>query len=262
MSVKLPEGWGGLTAVVRHDVDDLGGLVTDLLSFYDALGLQPDWLTHSSRRGRPWAFTEKRLLELSRDQTIWRLYLSSKDDNPAGNCHLHLRTDPKVSEFERRWSGLFVSGSAGVEPLRDMAALLQRRFGLIQAGIMKHTRRSDMEQEAVQGGNYAEAAPAIVERIEWDAWKWRLGHTRLRRLYPVTIIGSEIWAQLPPMPAFEPAPTIGELGTCKILEAWPTLCDPRDPAFLRGTRALREWLWPYTIQNPADHVDNDPPGGQ
>jgi hypothetical protein len=260
MSVKLPDGWLGLAAVVRHDVDDLGGLVADLRSFYDDLGVQPNWLTHSSRRGRPWAFQEKRLLELSGDRTIWRLYLSSKDDNPAGSCYLHLRDDPKITEFERRWSGVFIHESLGVGPLRTIAALLERRFGLVQAGMMRQRRRPDMEREAVEGGNRAEADPSIVERIEWDAWNWRLSHTRLRRLYPVTIIGSEMWAQLPPMPAFEPVPTIEDLGTCKLLQAWPTLCEPRDPAFLRGTRALREWLWPYTIQNPADHVDNDPSG--
>jgi hypothetical protein len=43
-----------------------------------------------------------------------------------------------------------------------------------------------------------------------------------------------------------------------VLTAWPTLCEPRDPDFLRATRELRRWLWPFTIQNPADHVDNDP----
>jgi hypothetical protein len=42
------------------------------------------------------------------------------------------------------------------------------------------------------------------------------------------------------------------------MRAWPTLCEPRDPAFLRANRELRAWLWPYTIQNPADHVDQDP----
>ena len=63
---------------------------------------------------------------------------------------------------------------------------------------------------------------------------------------------------MPPLPRLEPMPAIEDLGNCKVLTAWPELCDPRDPAFLRGTVALREWLWPYTIQNPADHIDADP----
>lgn len=261
MFVNHPEGWVGLAAVVRHDVDDLDGLLSELLSFYERLEVKPDWLLYSGRKGKPFAFKEKRLLELSRQPRITRLSLASKTDaNPAGTCHLYVRDDPAISEFEWRWSGIYIHESLGVEPLETMAALLDRRFGLLQAGLMRHRRRPDIHREALNGGNYAECTPEVLERIEWDAWKWRRSHTMLRRLYPITIIGPELWAKLPPMPAFEPAPTIEDLGTCKLLRAWPTLCAPRDPAFLRGTRALREWLWPYTIQNPADHVDNDPPG--
>ena len=76
---------------------------------------------------------------------------------------------------------------------------------------------------------------------------------------PITVVGPSIWATLPPMPVFDPMPRVEDLGDCKVLTAWPTLCEPRDPAFLRGTRDLRAWLWPYTIQNPADHLDRDPP---
>ena len=95
-------------------------------------------------------------------------------------------------------------------------------------------------------------------RIDFDAMHPHQALQHLRRLYPVTIIGPEIWAALPPLPRLDPMPTIEDLGNCKVLTAWPELCDPRDPAFLRGTVALREWLWPYTIQNPADHIDADP----
>lgn len=99
---------------------------------------------------------------------------------------------------------------------------------------------------------------ATAARLHEDGMLRRLTDRRLRRLYPVTIIGPALWAELPPMPTFDPMPMVEELGDCKILRAWPTLCEPRDPAFLRATRELRAWLWPYTIQNPADHVDNDP----
>lgn len=76
--------------------------------------------------------------------------------------------------------------------------------------------------------------------------------TKLRRLYPITIIGSEIWSRLPAMPAVEPVPVVEDIGDCKMLTVWPELVGPRDPAFLAGTVELRRWLWPYTIQNPAD----------
>jgi hypothetical protein len=97
-----------------------------------------------------------------------------------------------------------------------------------------------------------------LKRSDFDAMNCREAHQKLRRLYPVTIIGPEIWAKLPPLPALDNPPIVTDLGNCKVLTAWPALCDPRDPAFLRGTEALRAWLWPHTIQNPADHVDEDP----
>ena len=116
-------------------------------------------------------------------------------------------------------------------------------------------------QSELDGGIPGRPNPTspTVMRLHWDQMHDHRSHRQLRRLYPVTIIGPQIWAQLPPMPAFDPMPTIEDLGDCKLLTAWPELCEPRDPEFLRGTRALRAWLWPYTIQNPADHVDNDPP---
>ena len=45
-----------------------------------------------------------------------------------------------------------------------------------------------------------------------------------------------------------------DLADCKMVTAWPTLVDPHDLQFLLGTRELRRWLWPHTIQNPADDL--------
>ena len=71
----------------------------------------------------------------------------------------------------------------------------------------------------------------------------------------MTIIGPEIWSRLPPMPKVDPMPFVEEVGDCKMLTVWPDLVEPHDPAFLAGTVELRRWLWPFTIQNPADAVD-------
>jgi hypothetical protein len=47
-----------------------------------------------------------------------------------------------------------------------------------------------------------------VKRLGEDEMSRRRAHHKLRRLYPVTIIGPDIWSQLPPMPAFDSMPTI------------------------------------------------------
>ena len=172
--------------------------------------------------------------------------------------HLSVRNAPGAAEYDRRWSGLIMPGADGRQAAIDFLRSMNRALGIIGGGIAAHATRDDAEREAYDGGNYEHCTPALLDRLWWDVGKWRRTRTKLRRLYPVTIIGPEIWTTLPPMPAFDPMPTVEDLGTCKLVTAWPTLCDPRDPAFLRGTRDLRAWLWPYTIQNPADHVDNDP----
>lgn len=90
------------------------------------------------------------------------------------------------------------------------------------------------------------------KRLSFDALHPREAETKLRRLYPVTIIGPDLWATLPPLPTTDPPLVVRDLADCKMVTAWPTLTDPHDLAFLLGTRDLRRWLWPYTIQNPAD----------
>jgi hypothetical protein len=71
----------------------------------------------------------------------------------------------------------------------------------------------------------------------------------------VTIIGPDIWATLPPMPAFDPMPTVEELGNCKLVTAWHGLCEPRDPAFLRGTRGCGPSRTPLTMSTTTRKTD-------
>ena len=134
----------------------------------------------------------------------------------------------------------------------------QRYFQVIHGGAAVFSSVWHARTEVGLVGFGGSNGSTTNKRTRFDSRHWREAQESLRRLYPVTIIGPEIWAKLPPLPALEHPPTVTDLGNCKLLTAWPTLCDPRDPAFLRGTVALREWLWPHTIQNPADHVDEDP----
>jgi hypothetical protein len=145
------------------------------------------------------------------------------------------------------------------DPLRELLAAIAAQGPLAHGFVAGFERYADAMRECMSSGEGPrDPDPAREERIIIDGRRHH-AKDKLRRLYPVTIIGPDIWAKLPPMPVLDPMATIEDLGNCKLLTAWPELCEPRDPTFLRGTRALREWLWPYTIQNPADHVDNDPP---
>jgi|JI10StandDraft_1071094.scaffolds.fasta_scaffold51643_4 hypothetical protein len=259
MSANRASMWVGLQAVVRHSVADLPEFINGLINTYGGIGQMPDRLTYMPPKVGAFATRNRKLQAIGADPSVNRLLLWAETVLDAGEATFYLRDAPKAAEFERRWSGAFVSDVRGVAPLLAIARLLDRHFGVVAAGLMAHVQRDDILRETQETGDRDACTPSVVERIEWDAWKWRRSHEKLRRLYPITIIGPSIWATLPPMPAFDPMPRVEDLGDCKVLTAWPTLCEPRDPAFLRATRDLRAWLWPYTIQNPADHLDHDPP---
>jgi hypothetical protein len=229
----------------------------DFLRLFATWHLVVERVTHG-KAVRP--YTAERLQAILGDDDTFGI-AARTDDGVEGLVYLRDGDAPGSGEFTDRGTGLVLPARATGDAAVAAVALLAEHFGLISANVACHADRHYAVKECIRAGVAGSWDPATVERIRWDVWKWRRARTQLVRLTPLTIIGPEIWAQLPPMPAFEPAPTVENLGTCKILKAWPTLCDPRDPSFLRGTRALREWLWPYTIQNPADHVDNDPPGG-
>ena len=173
--------------------------------------------------------------------------------------HIDLNFSVRVpeSDYHRRWQSV-IAAPSHVPAMLTFAQEVGAQMGLISGSLAGHRDfwYAHHEDTLIATGDRVD--PATDQRLGEDAMLKRRAQTRLRRLYPITIIGPELWAQLPPMPRFDPMPTIEDFDDAKLLRAWPTLCEPRDPAFLRANRELRAWLWPYTIQNPADHVDQDP----
>lgn len=124
-------------------------------------------------------------------------------------------------------------------------------YAVAHGGVIRVASYQQAAADAfVMGGN--RNGTDEEKRISFDAMNAPEALHKLRRLYPVTIIGPAIWAALPPLPAADPPLAVRDLADCKMITAWPTLVDPHDLSFLLGTRALRHWLWPHTIQNPAD----------
>jgi hypothetical protein len=189
-------------------------------------------------------------------------------------------TEPKISSIgifgkagsDETQIDLFLSDQSGSE-----RATIDRHVMLISpthtshddADILSFLRAAIGEYPVVHGGAtrvpswghaVAEAHAIKNGTIDW-ATNDRVGFDSradlgpARRLYPVTIFGPALWASLPPLPALDPMPKVEDLGECKMLTCWPELVAPHDPAFLAGTRELRQWLWPHTIQNPMDNPE-------
>ena len=187
------------------------------------------------------------------------------DERESFLVHLYLRdrdlvADPESERYIDRHHALVVRRD-GRDALLRLLALCHEHFGLVSANVAAFGTQAYAQKEAIRHGSGEPLDDATEARVNWDAMKYRRARSKLIRLSPITVIGTTLWATLPPMPRFDPAPVVEDLPGapgCKVITAWPTLCPPRDPEFLRGTRALRAWLWPYTIQNPADDPANDP----
>jgi hypothetical protein len=151
----------------------------------------------------------------------------------------------------------FVSDRSPVsltEPLRRFLTMVATQYRVSHGSAAGYPSTKYASQECSLSGAVSplELDEATQIRLRYDGLGYRRSKRLLRRLYPVTIIGPELWAKLPPLPQTSETVTVEDLGNCKMLTCWPELVEPHDPAFLVGTKELRRWIWPHTIQNPAD----------
>lgn len=95
--------------------------------------------------------------------------------------------------------------------------------------------------------------PEFVARIRFDARHDHLLWDRLRRVYPLTLIGKELLGRCVARERLEAdARGFEMVGDVALVKAVAELAAPDAPAFLEQSRELRRLLWPCTIQNPAD----------
>jgi hypothetical protein len=242
-----------------RDPTELGGLVR---RFYEAIGAMPDRMTFRNPLVKTHVFKPAAFEKALRDPSVPSLILwSERDDVPQVHVFLRFVPDPKApgtEAFEQRWFAVTMPAPAQPVldgPLLDLLRGVVPLVRTVQGSAALYRSHHAASHECRMGTSPPDVDDATRARIKEDNLSWSTRRRRIRRLYPVTIIGPELWEKLPPLPDVEPRPRIEDLGDCKMLTVWPELCGPREPEFLRGTRALREWLWPHTIQNPADVVD-------
>jgi hypothetical protein len=257
MSVSSEPEFISCRVTFSHGIEDAVGFAAEFVQLAPSLGFEPARMLIDSKHR---AFAKPAFAaHVAADQSlIVTVYTTGPTPRSA---YLYLR-DPVLKSLDSadRNHALVVQG-ASLGALFEFLASTDRHFEIISANVAGHVEHSYAEKESLRIGVAGSWDAATVERIRWDA-RYRLdARTKLIRLSPITVVGATLWATLPPMPRFDPAPIVEDLPGapgCKVITAWPTLCSPRDPDFLRGTRALRAWLLPYTTQNPADDPANDP----
>ncbi|MEZ4462924.1 MAG: hypothetical protein R3F43_00025 [bacterium] len=199
------------------------------------------------------AYNEARLVKAFRSEDTSSVAALSTGDDPF-YVNLHLRYNRRyetryqeVQHVELRTPVVRADDPRILRFLHVACAA----YPVVHGGVFEAATSGHAGAEAVLVGNDM-ISDDTRKRIHFDAMQESEALHKLRRLYPVTIIGPAIWASLPPLPVVDPPLVVRDLADCKMVTAWPTLTDPHDLAFLLGTRDLRAWLWPHTIQNPAD----------
>jgi hypothetical protein len=141
-------------------------------------------------------------------------------------------------------------GDAGRAFLEGMTSLCT----LLSGGVFQAPTLGQAMHEMHTGYSLSQEPKAFQDRIGVDM---RLDNywTMARRLYPITLLGPKLASQVTAAEARAAgALAVKEINGSLLIDAYPTVVETWDPEFLKATVELRRWLWPHTIQNPADAV--------
>jgi hypothetical protein len=251
----------GVSLLASDMPRDYAVLADAIIEFYDAIGRPPDWFSVLGRRswGRIRKFRPKSFRDAVLDDDAKMVHLGPETSATEHSIECFLRPDNLENQrFVERWVTLTATGLAFETPaVRRLLARLIELYPIAQGAVggyrsLVYAAKECSFSGAVSGLDLDETTRARIKEDQMLSGRFL---RRVRRLYPITIFGPTLWAELPPLPALDPMPEVEDVGDCRLLRAWPTLVEPRDPEFLAGTTALRRWLQPFTIQNPADAID-------
>jgi hypothetical protein len=175
---------------------------------------------------------------------------------------LQLRSDPEprrrptsplrfsfVCEAEREDPRLFSSVAT------DMLRLVAEAGRPISGGVFSAQIFNQANCEVDDTGNCQQEPQAYKERNKVDCIAASDRWKRARRLYPITLLGPKLACEVTAAEARAAgALAVEEINGSLLIDAYPIVVETWDPEFLRATVELRRWLWPHTIQNPADAV--------
>ncbi len=232
-----------------------------VLSFLDTAGLKLKSMTVRQAKSSHPRFSARALRKAFDDPSTREVWVWAPNvyDGMAVRCFLRC-AEPVAEEFELRFVTI-VSNQVPMEmtsALRRLADAFVDQYPVVHGSIGGYRSTQYASQECSFSGSTRvdDMDEETKQRLKTDSLDYQISKHLLRRLYPVTIIGPELWAKLPPLPQTEVPVKVEDLGNCKMLTCWHEMVEPHDPAFLAGTKELRRWIWPHTILNPADEPDS------
>ena len=175
---------------------------------------------------------------------------------------LQLRSDPEprrrpssplrfsfVCEADRKEPHLFSSVA------KDLLGLIAEVGLPLSGGAFCAPTFNQAVCEVDDTGNCQQEPQGYRERNKVDCIAAKDRWTKARRLYPITLLGPKLASQVSSADATTAgALAVKEFNGALLIDAYPTVVETWDPEFLKATVELRKWLWPHTIQNPADAI--------
>jgi hypothetical protein len=216
-----------------------------------------------STQGRLRAFKWKAVEEAILDPDVKVLdFVVGASSELTFAAKLQLRSDSnpqRAPSTPRRFTFACEAAGAGtaclIDAAREMLEGIARSANPISGGAIAAPTFHQAYCEIEDGGDREREPMAFQERIRidrrFDSDRW----TKARRLYPITLLGPKLASQVTAAEARAAgALAVKEINGSLLIDAYPTVVETWDPEFLKATVELRRWLWPHTIQNPADAV--------
>lgn len=131
--------------------------------------------------------------------------------------------------------------------------------GVLAASDLRHAKVEITQQlEHFEGEVLTQDQLLFEERMRQERPDGEL-KTKLRRVYPITLLGPRLASQVD-VDALRAAGAtkIESINGSILFDATPSLVEAWSPEFLEATTALRRLLWPLSTQHPVDDPDAKP----
>jgi len=238
---------------------------------FSALGATPATIrtaTPKGKVGKIQAFSEGVLAELLAEPATGALTISGLKQSPAHlHCRLYLRHNPGVALNYQPPGALYLVAECGSRALspskseeasREFLRACAGELAVLHGGIAAFPNLHQARSEAsLVGYDISKETGSFARRWNYDASNSVQLWQKARHVYWITLLGPALAKQAGGTTAAIAggAVEVTDVAGSLIFAATANVQDSLAPDFSRKTYRIRQWLWPYLIQNP---YDNDP----
>ncbi len=254
-----------LVYVAEEPIRAAGRLHAVLRETTSPLGREPASVYPVSARGkvgRARVFSESNVdLLLSKPETGAVRMLGLKQSRAYFDFRWYLRHNPSV-EMKYQPPGVLyciaecgpqaLSSTQVVEAAKRFVVACATEMTVLHGGITALPNRNQALAEAsLVGVDVAREPESYVRRWSYDAGNQMALWQRARHVYWTTLLGPHLVRQVDPAARCD-AVDVTEVCGSLIVRTTDSIQDSLQSGFSVQTRRLRQWLWPYLIQNPEE----------